>query len=282
MSDMSLNNPALDTQVTKINPKGRGGWVAVTVMLLVGFEGLTNIHGGNSVGTHQSFDPRGINTVCYGHIENVHIGDTYTKLQCQKMLANDLPRYEAMVERCIKVPMPGYRHAAILSFTYNIGGGVPAKNGHPAHGGLCGSSVARYINAGQPEKGCDALLLYDKAVGKVLPGLVRRRQAERKMCYNSNEPPLPNEEVLAEGRRTGEGNVDQETAVKEAKAIKLPPVVAPVTPPKVAPAPEKPMKGITVTPAPVTPPKVAPAPAPAPAPVALPWYSRLGHWFMEK
>ena len=273
MSD--TNNPALDTRVTKINPKGRGGWVAATVTVLVLFEGLTNIHSGNSVGTHQSFDPRGVNTVCYGHIENVKIGDTYTKIQCQKMLANDLPRYEKMVESCIHVPMPGYRHAAILSFTYNIGGGIPAKNGHPAHGGLCGSSVARYINAGHPEKGCDALLLYDKAVGKVLPGLVRRRQAERKMCYNVNEPPLPDSEVMKEEHF----NVDQETAVKEAKAIKLPPVV---TPPKVEPAPD--MKGITVTSAPVTPVtpvKVAP-PKVAPAPVARPWYTRLGQWFMEK
>jgi lysozyme len=225
MSD--TNNPALDNKVTPINPKGRGGWVAVAVMLLVGFEGMTNIRGGDSVGTHQSFDPKGVNTVCYGHIENVHIGDRYTKIQCQKMLADDLPRYEKMVENCINVPMPGYRHAAILSFTYNIGGGVPAKNGRPAHGGLCGSSVARYINAGQPEKGCDALLLYDKAVGKVLPGLVRRRQAERKMCYNSGEPPLPDVEVM----KGPHFNVDQATAAKEAKKIDLTePVVKPATP----------------------------------------------------
>ena len=188
-------------KVTPINPKGRGGWVAVTVTVLVLFEGMTNVHGGKSVGEHQSFDPKGVNTVCYGHIEDVHIGDTYTKIQCEKMLANDLPRYEAMVERCIHVPMPGYRHAAILSFTYN--------------------------NAGSPEKGCDALLLYDKAAGRVLPGLVKRRQAERKMCYNVGEPPLPDAEVMKEAHV----NVDQATAVKEAKKIDLTePVVKPATP----------------------------------------------------
>jgi lysozyme len=207
-----MSNVELDTQVTKINPKGRGGWVAVTVTVLVLFEGMTNVHGGKSVGEHQSFDPKGVNTVCYGHIEDVHIGDTYTKIQCEEMLAKDLPRYEKMVERCIHVPMPGYRHAAILSFTYNIGGG-----------GLCKSSVARYINAGPPEKGCDALLLYDKAAGRVLPGLVKRRQAERKMCYNVGEPPLPDAEVMKEAHV----NVDQATAVKEAKKIV---VTAPATP----------------------------------------------------
>jgi lysozyme len=270
MSDMSLNNPALDNKVTPINPKGRGGWVAVTVAFLVVVEGMTNVHSGKSVAEHQSFDPRGVNTVCYGHIEEVRIGDTYTKIQCQKMLANDLPRYETMVERCIHVPMPGYQHAAILSFTYNIGGGIPARNGRPAKGGLCGSSVARYINAGVPNKGCDALLLYDKAAGRVLPGLVSRRKAERKMCYNVNEPPLPDGEVMKEAHV----NVDQATAIKEAKAIVLPkPAPADVNTP-----------GIVVTPA-HAPAVVKPAPAvvkPTPAPVALPWYARLGHWFMEK
>lgn len=222
MSD--TNNPALDTQVTKINPKGRGGWVAVTVAFLVVVEGMTNVHGGKSVGEHQSFDPKGVNTVCYGHIENVHIGDTYTKIQCQKMLADDLPRYEKMLERCIHVPMPGYRHAAMLSATYNIGGGA-----------MCKSSMARYINAGKPEKGCDALLLYDKAAGRVLPGLVSRRKAERKMCYNVNEPPIPDEEVMREPHV----NVDQATAIKEAKKVDLTaPAREPVMkPPVPVPAP---------------------------------------------
>jgi lysozyme len=223
MSD--TNNPALDTEVTKINPKGRGGWVAVTVAFLVVVEGMTNMHGGKSVGEHQSFDPRGVNTVCYGHIENVKIGDTYTKIQCQKMLADDLPRYEKMLERCIHVPMPGYRHAAMLSATYNIGGGA-----------MCKSSMARYINAGEPNKGCDALLLYDKAAGRVLPGLVSRRKAERKMCYNVNEPPIPDEEVMREPHV----NVDQATAIKEMKKVDL---TAPAREPVMKPPVPEPKPG---------------------------------------
>lgn len=253
MADEVPTNTELDTRVTAVNPKGRGGWVAVTVALLVGFEGLTNLHGGYSVGTHQSFDPRGVNTVCYGHIEDVQIGDKYTKIQCEEMLAKDLPRYEAMLERCITVPMPGYRHGAILSFTYNIGGGVPAKNGHPARGGLCGSSVAKYINAGEISKGCDALLLYDKSAGKVLPGLVKRRQSERKLCYNGTEPPLPDSEVM----KLPHMNVDQATADREAKAIVIP------------------KKGTSV-------PKVS-TPAPAEAPHVVPTTgSRVYNWLMEK
>jgi hypothetical protein len=114
--------------------------------------------------------------------------------------------------------MPGYRHASIISFTYNVGGGA-----------LCKSSVARYINAGEPDKGCDALLLYVKANKHIIQGLKNRRMAERKLCLNNNEPPLPHEDVMAEPFQ----NVDQKTADKEAAA-----------------ALTAPMKGVTVTPAP--------------------------------
>ena len=219
-----MSNVELDTRKTAINPKGRGGWVAIAVSLLMTYEGLTNYHGGYSVGEHQSFDPKGVNTVCYGHIEDVHIGDKYTKIQCEKMLADDLPRYEAQLERCVHVPMPGYRHAAIFSFTYNVGGGA-----------LCKSSVARYINAGEPEKGCDALLLYDKAAGKVLPGLVARRKSERKLCYNSDEPPLPSDEVMA----LPHVDVDQITAEKEAKAVVVRPKPAPTPAPTAPVTPQR-------------------------------------------
>lgn len=142
---------------------------ALVVVLAVGM--ITVWEGLQRVAWHDPIDPPGINTVCYGHIEDVEIGDTYTKTQCEEMLASDLPRYQAMVDRCIKVPMPPHRHAAMISFTYNVGGGA-----------LCRSSVARKLNAGDVQGGCDALLLYNRANGKEIRGLSRRRHAERKYC----------------------------------------------------------------------------------------------------
>ena len=209
-TDPGFDTPPLDTQITPVNPKGRGGWVVVTVMCLTLWEGFM------PVGLHDPIDPKGVNTVCFGHIEDVQIGDRYTKIQCQEMLANDLPRYEKMVENAIHVPMPGYRHAAILSFTYNVGGGALKK-----------SSVARYINAGEPNKGCDALLLYDRVGSRTITGLENRRKAERKMCLNTNEPPLPDAEVLKEPHL----NVDQVAAAKEAKVIDMAAVSTPSSPP---------------------------------------------------
>jgi lysozyme len=238
------NNIALDTEVTKINPKGRGGWVAVAVALIMTWEGFA------AVGYHSSIDPGGVNTIGYGHIENVTIGEKITKIQAGILLAKDLPRYEAQVERAIHVPMPGYRHGAILSFDYNVGGGA-----------LLRSSVARYINAGEWEKGCDALLLYVKSNGQFRQGLLNRRTAERKLCYNQNEPPLPSEEVVKLARV----NVDQQTADKEAAAERITPAPKAAPAPKPAPVVQQNEPGIVVTPAP-----------------KLSLTTRIYLWFMEK
>lgn len=150
-------------------PAVAGTWLALALTMVAGFEGLY---------THAYRDPVGVITICFGVTNvdrKVKMGDTATKDECYQMLAEDLPKYKAMVDRRIHVAMPPHRTAAIVSFTYNVGEGNLAK-----------SSVARYINANQPLKGCDALLGWTKAKGEVYPGLVKRRQAERVYCYRSD------------------------------------------------------------------------------------------------
>jgi lysozyme len=147
--------------------KAAGGAAGIAVALIIAWEGLA------PVGHHDPIDPPGINTVCYGHIEGVKVGDGYTAEQCKNMLINDLPRYEAMVLKCIKVPMSDGTHAALISFTFNVGGGA-----------LCRSSVARKINAGDLRGGCEALMLYVYANGKRIKGLKNRRRDERRLCLS--------------------------------------------------------------------------------------------------
>jgi lysozyme len=212
-------------------PRGKG-YVPIAVAILMVLEGTV------LVGYHDRIDPPGVNTVCTGHIEDVQIGDTYTRIECKDMLAKDLPRYEKMVEKCIHVAMPDYRHAAILSFTYNVGGGA-----------LCKSSVARKLNAGDVVGGCNALLLYDRANGKIIKGLETRRKAERKMCLSDANN--PNATIEAGPAVPPEQHVD---IVK----------------------PDKPKQIIGVVPDKE---KVIVAPAPAPQPNA---WQRVKAWFMEK
>lgn len=141
---------------------------AIAIPAICLFEGLY---------TYAYRDPVGIPTICFGHIEDVKMGDRRTPEECKQMLLDDLPRYYAGVKRCIKVPMSGSREAAMLSFTYNVG-----------EGALCKSSVARKLNAGDVAGGCGALLLYTYAKGIQLPGLVNRRRSEYKLCMKDDDP----------------------------------------------------------------------------------------------
>jgi lysozyme len=146
---------------------GKAAWIALALTLVAGWEGLY---------THAYRDPIGVVTICYGVTSAdrpVRMGDTYSKEECEKFLEKDLDRYNAQARRCIpKIDeFPPHRHAAIVSFVYNVG-----------EGNLCKSSVARYLNQGDVQRGCDALLLWNRAGGRVLPGLTNRRQAERTLC----------------------------------------------------------------------------------------------------
>ncbi len=164
--------PVPHPRPTPATPAGtKAAWVALAMTLVAGWEGLY---------THAYRDPIGVVTVCYG-ITNadmkVKMGDRYTAEECKKLLGDALPRYDAQVRKCIpKIDeFPPHRHAALVSFTYNVG-----------QGNLCKSSVARHLNAGRIKQGCDALLLYNKAGGRVLKGLVNRRAQEHEWCLRSD------------------------------------------------------------------------------------------------
>lgn len=137
-------------------------WVAIAVMCVSGFEGLRQV---------AYRDPVGIPTICFGETKGVKIGDVATVESCKAMLLDSLEIANKAVESCIKVPMPDYRHAAIVSFTYNVGAG-----------NMCGSTMARKMNSGDIVGACNELTRWNMAKGIVLPGLVKRRAEERVMC----------------------------------------------------------------------------------------------------
>lgn len=143
----------------------KGGAFAVMVVALVGgFEGLR---------TYAYRDPVGIPTICFGETRNVHMGDRKTAAECKALLGNRLAEFETGMQRCMshpeRVPDPSY--AAFLSFTYNVGTGA-----------FCSSTLHRKLNAGDLAGACDELLRWDKAAGIRLPGLTKRRVAERALC----------------------------------------------------------------------------------------------------
>lgn len=121
---------------------------------------------------HQSFDPRGVYTVCDG-ITNldpdyrwIRPGMKFTEAQCAEAFKKVLPKYIDPLAACMPsyYAMPPHRQVALLSGAYNLG---PAR--------ICNGPVARAFNAGKVAAGCRALGQYVRADGKVLKGLQNRR-----------------------------------------------------------------------------------------------------------
>ncbi len=119
-------------------------------------------------------------TACYGETENVKLGQKFTEKQCADLLAVKLRRYDAEIGRCIHVELPDATRAALDTFAYNVGSA-----------GACKSTAIRKMNAGDIRGGCDALMAWNRAGGRVVPGLTSRRAAERKMCLAGLDAPKP-------------------------------------------------------------------------------------------
>ncbi len=118
-------------------------------------------------------DVIGVWTACYGETAGIRPGMKFTQEQCDVMFIGSLAEHEAGMRACLKAPdaLPEKSYVAFVSATYNIGVGA-----------FCGSSMARKVNVGDVRGACEALMLWVKAGGKVVQGLVNRRSAERKLC----------------------------------------------------------------------------------------------------
>ena len=120
-------------------------------------------------------DTGGVWTIGYGHTSaagkpEVVAGLTITDEKAEEILKQDLGQYERAVDHAIEVKMTENQFSAMVSLCYNIGPSAFAK-----------SSVAKHMNAGNLAKAASSFLLWNKDNGKVLEGLTRRREAEKKL-----------------------------------------------------------------------------------------------------
>jgi lysozyme len=74
------------------------------------------------------------------------------------------------VDDLVKVEITQSMFDALVSFTYNVG-----------LGSLRRSTLLRKLNEGNIQAAADQLLRWNRARGRVLPGLTRRRVAEREL-----------------------------------------------------------------------------------------------------
>lgn len=112
--------------------------------------------------------PADIWTIGYGHTGNVKEGDRITKAEAEALLDKDLRTFRNGVKRLVKVTLNENQFGALVSFAYNLG-----------LGSLQNSTLLKMLNAGDYTGAADQFLRWNKSGGKVLTGLVRRREAER-------------------------------------------------------------------------------------------------------
>lgn len=117
-------------------------------------------------------DGVGVQTIGFGSTEGVKRGDRITVERGLVLLAGDVSKHEAGLRKCLgDVPLYPREWDAYVSWAFNVGVGA-----------ACGSTLVRKLKAGDYAGACKELLRWDRAGGKVLPGLTKRRQAEYRTC----------------------------------------------------------------------------------------------------
>ncbi len=109
----------------------------------------------------------GVWTIGYGHTKDVVEGMTITQEQAEEMLVEELHEYEKYVNESTTVALSQNQFDALVSWVYNLG---------PAN--LKASTMLKVLNSGKYEDVPAQIKRWNKAGGKVLEGLVRRRAAE--------------------------------------------------------------------------------------------------------
>lgn len=136
--------------------------------------------------------PAGVWTIGYGHTSKagpppVKPGDTVSREGAELILRADAERMAEEVARLVKVPLTTAQFSALVSFAFNVG-----------IGNFRGSSVLAAVNRGDFDAVPRRLMLWVKADGHTLPGLVKRRAAEAELFAGHGSDEIPrNPDVLS-------------------------------------------------------------------------------------
>lgn len=135
----------------------------------------------------------GYGTTVYPDGRRIRVGEEITQAQAEEYLRNDLRVFEREVERMVLVPVNENQFSALVSFAYNVGPAALRK-----------STMLRFINEHRYADAAGEFARWNQAAGKVLPGLVRRREAERALFIKPVaspavvEPPVALPEPITE------------------------------------------------------------------------------------
>jgi lysozyme len=121
--------------------------------------------------------PAGVLTIGHGHTNHhgrkFNSGDMWSRDECDAEFLSDMAGFERDVRKYVKVPLQPWQFDALVSFTYNCGAGALQK-----------STLLKKVNAGDFEGAAKEFHKWNKANGKTLSGLTRRRASESLLFQN--------------------------------------------------------------------------------------------------
>ena len=117
----------------------------------------------------------GVLTIGYGHTGGVKETDTITQEEADKLLKGDILKFEQYVEDNVMVELDQSQFDALVAWTFNLG-----------PGNLRESTMLKKLNNQEYESVPFEMRRWNKAGGKTLDGLIRRRQAES-LLFESKE-----------------------------------------------------------------------------------------------
>lgn len=145
--------------------------LSVSAALLVGVA----VHEGYS--DRPYLDLVDVPTIGFGRTEGVRPGEKTTPQRELILALKDLEGRKAVIALCVKVPLYQHEFDAYMSLAYNIGTSA-----------FCGSTLVRKLNAGDYAGACREIQRWNRAGGREVAGLTKRRQAEYEACIGKNLP----------------------------------------------------------------------------------------------
>ena len=115
-------------------------------------------------------DAVGVWTIGWGHTRTARPGMRITREEADGLLREDVARFEACVESAVGRMINQNQFDALVSFAFNVGCSALSR-----------STLVRKVRAGDALGAANQFARWNKAGGRVLAGLTRRRAAEREL-----------------------------------------------------------------------------------------------------
>lgn len=133
------------------------------------------------IATHEGYrgeaykDAVGVPTIGFGETAGVKPGARTTPERALVRLLSSTEKHADAIRQCIHVPLYQHEFDAYVSLAYNIGTSA-----------FCKSALVKKLNAKDYTGACEEIRRWNRAGGKVLPGLTKRRETEYRMCMGKS------------------------------------------------------------------------------------------------